>query len=528
MKLQVLNLAVKLYLTNAEQTELLCQYLFSLARYDENYDIRDRARFLKPFIFPQNDKPTILSRNAKKIFLAQKPAPLLESKYKGREQFQLGSLSHYLNIKANGYHDLPPFPKNAPDSSVRGVDNSANEPSNNTEQNENSDWSDKPTKSSKKPNKKNESFYSESENESSNDGSSDSEEDSSDDSGESDDESSSGEEESEENESDTSESENDSSSDASTSSDDEESSSSSDHEVKNHNPSKVNNEKPKETAKKAERSNLDLLLELDDIASSGPIMTPSLGGFLTPSTQMVSTSRFELVGPNYISVEKRELLNKVHSHGLQIDYRFTRAPHLYSAKMISLELTFRNDSHNELENIHISDKSSLPAGVSLNEFAPIAKLNPGQSSQGILGIDFNDSTQSITFEVTSSVGSARVSIKSTVGELIRAVRITEQVFKEEQSRLRGMNEHSSTFGMKHNLKTVQKSIFETANLALVSKGETDGKEIILFAGQTMASQSLVLVTLETLAADKLSITVNCEKMVVGSMLLNEIKNFIKC
>lgn len=119
VKLQILNLSVKLYLTNPQQTELLCQYVFNLARYDENYDIRDRARFLKPFIFPADGNETILSKNARKIFLAAKPAPLLESKYHGREQYQLGSLSHYLNIRATGYHDLPPFPTEAPDSSVR-------------------------------------------------------------------------------------------------------------------------------------------------------------------------------------------------------------------------------------------------------------------------------------------------------------------------------------------------------------------------------------------------------------------------
>jgi hypothetical protein len=84
VKLQILNLAVKLYLTNPKQTKLLCQYVFSLARYDQNYDIRDRARFLRQFIFPsaglENSK---LAKHAKKIFLATKPAPVLESKFKG-------------------------------------------------------------------------------------------------------------------------------------------------------------------------------------------------------------------------------------------------------------------------------------------------------------------------------------------------------------------------------------------------------------------------------------------------------------
>lgn len=80
VKLQVLNLAVKLYITNPEQTKLLCQYVFNLARYDQNYDIRDRARLLKYF---SQSNETLLSSYAEKIFLAAKPAPLLQSRYKG-------------------------------------------------------------------------------------------------------------------------------------------------------------------------------------------------------------------------------------------------------------------------------------------------------------------------------------------------------------------------------------------------------------------------------------------------------------
>lgn len=79
MKLQILNLAVKLYLTNPSQTKLLCQYVFSLARYDQNYDIRDRSRFLRQFVLTDNS----LAQYATQIFLAQKPAPQLTSKFKG-------------------------------------------------------------------------------------------------------------------------------------------------------------------------------------------------------------------------------------------------------------------------------------------------------------------------------------------------------------------------------------------------------------------------------------------------------------
>ena len=48
VKLQILNLAAKLCLVNPKQTKLLAQYVFSLAKYDQNYDIRDQVCF-QPF-----------------------------------------------------------------------------------------------------------------------------------------------------------------------------------------------------------------------------------------------------------------------------------------------------------------------------------------------------------------------------------------------------------------------------------------------------------------------------------------------
>lgn len=38
-----------------------------------------------------------------------------------REEYQMGSLSHYINCRAIGYQDLPQFPDSPTDSSVRCV-----------------------------------------------------------------------------------------------------------------------------------------------------------------------------------------------------------------------------------------------------------------------------------------------------------------------------------------------------------------------------------------------------------------------
>lgn len=80
VKLQVLNLAVKLSVTNPQQSCLLSHYIFNLSRYDQNYDIRDRSRLLRQFL--QNPQGRI-TKSVGDIFLITKPAPSLLSELKG-------------------------------------------------------------------------------------------------------------------------------------------------------------------------------------------------------------------------------------------------------------------------------------------------------------------------------------------------------------------------------------------------------------------------------------------------------------
>lgn len=326
MKLQILNLAVKLYLTNAQQTSLLCQYVFTLARYDPNYDVRDRARFLRQFIFPASGTQTILSKQARNIFLASKPAPALESKYCDRGHFQLGSLSHYINQRATGYKDLPDFPTVAPDPTVRNIEGFMQETvvsggmsttktpqkhSNNAHKNVN----DKSFLSESEKS----SEYSNSSTSSASDSSSEESADSSTEPEEAAAEKSKPQSEvtnhekstmvpsakavnlnnahesgTEDSESSSSESGSGSESDSATSNS---GNSDNEHENKKENlnstetkqtpkksSNKINAADEKEEAKQtaAAKSNLNLLLDLDDIPPIGPVMTPSLGGFLTP------------------------------------------------------------------------------------------------------------------------------------------------------------------------------------------------------------------------------------------------------
>ncbi|XP_017466171.1 PREDICTED: AP-3 complex subunit beta-2 [Rhagoletis zephyria] len=608
VKLQILNLGVKLFLTNPEQTSLLSQYVFTLARYDSNYDVRDRARFLRQFIFPSNGKTTVLSENARKIFLSAKPKPALESKYCERDHFQLGSLSHYLNMRATGYKDLPPFPTEATDTSVRNIEGYMHETTAATASTSGAAASGVATRTPQKQGDKSahttndKNFLSESEKSSaySESGSSSSSSSSSSSDGESSEsekgqvndvaaakpkiQSTGSEPKSDtttvlvnktasngnnnvhlnvnnngDNDSGTSDSESSSygSSESSTGSgsESEDGSESSESETESEKQRKFQRvkEKAKETkAKEKEKnavgdeaaaaaaapvkSNLDLLLDLDDIPPVGPVMTPSLGGFLTPATPLggavgllpvSAANRIELVGPSHIEFKHRELLNKLSGHGLQVSYRFTRGPHLYSSAMVSIELQFINLSSTEITNIHLSQQT-LPAGMNLNEFAPLQCLQPQQMGTSVLGIDFNDSIHAVELEITSSAGKSRVTLKPPVGELVRSVQIGESYFKEERTKLRGMNEHQSRLQLRRDavdVAALKKRIFECINVAPIATSEGNN-ELLYFAGQTMNSRSLVLITLDwqTSHGEQLALMVNCEKMVIGSMVLNELRN----
>lgn len=89
-----------------------------------------------------------------------------------------------------------------------------------------------------------------------------------------------------------------------------------------------------------------------------------------------------------------------------------------------------------------------------------------------------------------------------------------------------MNESSGEGSVSANadLSAVCRTIHEAANLASVSTGLAGSDTpTLLFAGQTVSGKVTVLLTVVRQRPDKVKLTVNCEKMVISSMLVKEIK-----
>ncbi|XP_071064779.1 AP-3 complex subunit beta-1 isoform X2 [Dasypus novemcinctus] len=505
VKLQILNLGAKLYLTNSKQTKLLTQYILNLGKYDQNYDIRDRTRFIRQLIVP-NEKSGALSKYAKKIFLAQKPAPLLESPFKERDHFQLGTLSHTLNIKATGYLELSNWPEVAPDPSVRNVEviELAKE------------WTPAGKAKKENPAKK---FYSESEEEEdSSDSSSDSESESGSESGErgeegdsSDDssEDSSSEHESEsgsesevenkrrakrnsktkgksdsedgekENEkSKTSDSSNDDSSSVEESSSNSESGSESEDEYESR---KITKEKEKKTRQDRNPLTKDVsLLDLDDfnpvstpVALPTPALSPSLIADLEGLNLSTSSSIISVSTPLFVPVKTHVLLHRMSGKGLAAHYFFPRQPCIFGDKMVSVQITLNNSTDRKIENIHIGE-TKLPIGMQMHVFNPIESLEPEGSITVSMGIDFCDSTHTASFQLCTKDDCFNVNIQPPVGELLLPVAMSEKDFKKEQGMLTGMNETSTIIiaaPQNFTPPVILQKVANVANVGVVPSGQ---------------------------------------------------------
>ncbi|XP_030281239.1 AP-3 complex subunit beta-2 isoform X4 [Sparus aurata] len=592
VKLQIINLAAKLYLTNSKQTKLLTQYVLNLAKYDQNYDIRDRARFIRQLIVP-TEKSGALSKYAKKLFLALKPAPVLESPFKDRDHFQLGSLSHLLNAKAGGYQELPDWPEAAPDPSVRNVevkDSVFTLLERVTTLTSVPEWTKCSSREKRKEKKVEKPFYSDSEGESGPTESADSESDSASgsesgsgseesasrsESEESEDGSESEEEEEEEEEEKekkkkkkelkkpVQESESEQSSEEeerkhqrktkqrksdseSESDEDEESESESSQSESEESESEAEVKKKKKAAEskppskpvkkesKKEKKEMSLL-DLDDFEPApSPQVTP-VNTFLSNSlvTDLEGLSLSDTVlSPATIApssaLKNYELLHRITGEGLSVEYCFSRQPFSPDANMVAVQMQFTNNATADTKNLHIEDVK-LQSGMRVKEFSEIELLPAGETATAVMGIDFCDSTQAANFQLCTHTRKFFVSIQPPVGELMRPVFLTENEFKKEQEKLlhnlgqlMGMNEITEklTLDMKcRNEHTIVQRVTTAANLSRVPCGSD--KEC-RFAGRTVSSSSLVLVTVATKEEGAAQLTVNCEKMVIGTMLVKDI------
>lgn len=269
------------------------------------------------------------------------------------------------------------------------------------------------------------------------------------------------------------------------------------------------------------------LLDLDDFSVAPPsapkssVFSSSLLSDLeglslsnVSSAMQVTTSAF---GP----VKTYELLHHMTGKGLSAKYHFPRQPCLYQPSMVAVQVILTNSSDHSIEEIHIGDRS--PATLNVHCFNTVERLEPGASVSVSMGIDFSDSTQAANFQLCTKEDQFSVSIQPAVGELLMPTTMKEADFCNEQKKLMGMNETSATITMataNTSQQNLSKLVLPVANVGVVS---SDQNNLQRFAGRTVSSGALVLVTMELRESSTVLLTINTEKNIMASMLLRDLK-----
>ena len=93
----MLTLACKLYLSEPKPAacDKLFRYVIDMARYDMDFDIRDRARMMRGILLG-GSSPMVRDK-AEDIFLSGRVAPEFEAPSKGKSQFVINTLSHMVS-----------------------------------------------------------------------------------------------------------------------------------------------------------------------------------------------------------------------------------------------------------------------------------------------------------------------------------------------------------------------------------------------------------------------------------------------
>ena len=102
VKLQVLTLACKLYLAEPATCEKLFRYVMEMARYDMDFDIRDRARMMRGILL--EGKSVLIKDKAEAIFLSARTAPEFVAPSKGKGDYVLNTLSHVVSHQVSGLY----------------------------------------------------------------------------------------------------------------------------------------------------------------------------------------------------------------------------------------------------------------------------------------------------------------------------------------------------------------------------------------------------------------------------------------
>ncbi|XP_014504929.1 AP3-complex subunit beta-A [Vigna radiata var. radiata] len=270
------------------------------------------------------------------------------------------------------------------------------------------------------------------------------------------------------------------------------------------------------------------------------------------------------------------LLDPANGNGLKVNYSFSSDTSTISSHLVCLEVLFENCSLEPMLDIVLIDeeysKSSdstdqissptentlkfhvdKPALISMEE---IPSLDPGQTANRMLLVRFHHHLLPLKLALFCNDKKFPVKLKPDIGYFVKPLPISIEDFRDKESHLPGMFEYvrSCTF-TDHILElnkgsnsltedkflviceTLALKMLSNANLSLVSVDMPVGTNLddasglcLRFSSEILSNSMpcLITVTVEGKCCDPLivSIKVNCEETVFGLNFLNRVVNFL--
>mmetsp|Transcript_47345 Transcript_47345/g.78857 ORF Transcript_47345/g.78857 Transcript_47345/m.78857 type:complete len:264 (+) Transcript_47345:2-793(+) len=259
-------------------------------------------------------------------------------------------------------------------------------------------------------------------------------------------------------------------------------------------------------------------------------MSPPSAPIPSPQHSSSSLSLFPLLST--IEAPHTPLLSFANSGGLGVEYSYSRQRSMYSPSMNLIRLHFRNHISQPLYNVSMKNVSK-DTEVEVVPFPEISQLTPNATADVNMHVEFGLTTQPLKFDICCSQGAFPVSLTPAVGELLRPLDLTSDLFSVEEGKLQGLHEHSTKFKMSSDPNPTPQSVAQRllsyVNVAYVppKSEQSEGEDSILrFAGRTAKGDLPVLVVVEIppdLANTQCKARVHCENMKLCGLLMEAVK-----
>lgn len=280
-----------------------------------------------------------------------------------------------------------------------------------------------------------------------------------------------------------------------------------------------------------------------------------------------------------IKPKEHMLLDPAYGNGLSVVYKYSSKASTISPSLVNVEASFENCSSEPMSKLYLTDEDSSMSSESLDQASPtdesslqsqkdvpslvpmeeITMLEPGETTNRVIQVRFHHHLLPLKLVLWCNGKKNPVKLRPDIGYFIKPLPMDIDVFSHKESQLPGMFEYTRRCSFTDHLteltndkdgdgssikdsflvicESLASKMLSNANVYLVSVNMpvaanlNDASGLCLRFSSEILSNSipcLISVTLDGKCFEPLnaSVKINCEETVFGLNLLNRIVNFL--